>query len=144
MPAAVPESQFVHSSPCAATGLFCKQAPARHGNSLFDWNGSREMPDVLNGVEEFCRALGVATQPALEVRLVAEEVLTNFVKHAHALPRNLWSSCGCPPPPNPYDWNSAMRAGFQSARHAPARLDAPARETGNRRARYSPGEVPDG
>jgi anti-sigma regulatory factor (Ser/Thr protein kinase) len=25
-----------------------------------------------------------------------------------------------------------MRAGFQSARHAPARLDEPARETGNR------------
>jgi len=48
-------------------------------------NGSREMPDVLNGVEEFCRALGLATQPALEVRLVAEEVLTNFVNYAHAL-----------------------------------------------------------
>ena len=48
-------------------------------------NGSRELPDVLNGVEEFCRGLGLATQPALEVRLVAEEVLTNFVKHAHAL-----------------------------------------------------------
>ena len=43
------------------------------------------MPHVLDGVEEFCRALGLATQPALEVRLVAEEVLTNFVKHAHAL-----------------------------------------------------------
>jgi hypothetical protein len=39
-----------NSTPCAATGLRCKQAPARHGNSLFDWNGSREMPDVLNGV----------------------------------------------------------------------------------------------
>jgi serine/threonine-protein kinase RsbW len=44
------------------------------------------MPDVLNGVEGFCRALGLATQPALEVLLVAEEVLTNFVKHAHPLP----------------------------------------------------------
>jgi anti-sigma regulatory factor (Ser/Thr protein kinase) len=43
------------------------------------------MPDALNGVEEFCRARGLAPQPALEVRLVAEEVLTNFVKYAHAL-----------------------------------------------------------
>ena len=49
------------------------------------------MPDVLNGVEEFCRALGLATRPALDVRLVAEEVLTNFVKYvqvpteAHAI-----------------------------------------------------------
>jgi anti-sigma regulatory factor (Ser/Thr protein kinase) len=43
------------------------------------------MPDVLNGVEEFCRALGLATQPALEVRLVAEEVLTNLVKYGRAL-----------------------------------------------------------
>ena len=42
------------------------------------------MPDVLNGVEEFCRARGLATQPALEMRLVAEEVLTNFVKYADA------------------------------------------------------------
>jgi serine/threonine-protein kinase RsbW len=48
-------------------------------------NSSREMPDVLDGVEEFCRALGLATKPAREVRLVAEEVLTNFVKYAHPL-----------------------------------------------------------
>ena len=43
------------------------------------------MPDVLNGVEAFCRALGLATQTALEVRLVAEEVLTNCVKYAYAI-----------------------------------------------------------
>jgi anti-sigma regulatory factor (Ser/Thr protein kinase) len=47
--------------------------------------GESEMPDVLNGVEEFCCALGLATAPSLEVRLVAEEVLTNVVKYAHAL-----------------------------------------------------------
>jgi anti-sigma regulatory factor (Ser/Thr protein kinase) len=35
-------------------------------------------------VEDFCRARGLATETALEVRLVAEEVLTNFVKYAHA------------------------------------------------------------
>jgi anti-sigma regulatory factor (Ser/Thr protein kinase) len=48
-------------------------------------DASREMPDVLNGVETFCRALGLATELALEMRLVAEEVLTNFIKYAHGL-----------------------------------------------------------
>jgi anti-sigma regulatory factor (Ser/Thr protein kinase) len=37
----------------------------------------------LNGVEEFCRTRGLAVETALEVRLVAEEMLTNFVKYAH-------------------------------------------------------------
>jgi anti-sigma regulatory factor (Ser/Thr protein kinase) len=47
-------------------------------------NNPRDLPDVLNRVEEFCGAHGIATGTALEVRLVAEEVLTNFVKYAHA------------------------------------------------------------
>ena len=48
-------------------------------------NNLRDLPGVLDGVEDFCRGLGVATGTALEVRLVAEEVLTNFVKYAHAV-----------------------------------------------------------
>ena len=48
-------------------------------------NSSREISSALDGVEEFCRGLGLATGPALEIRLVAEEVLTNFVRYAHAL-----------------------------------------------------------
>jgi anti-sigma regulatory factor (Ser/Thr protein kinase) len=47
-------------------------------------NDSRDLPGALDGVEEFCRGRGLATETALEVRLVAEEVLTNFVKYAHA------------------------------------------------------------
>ncbi len=46
-------------------------------------NRPRDVPGVLNGVEEFCRAHGLATETALDVRLVAEEVLTNVVKYAH-------------------------------------------------------------
>lgn len=46
-------------------------------------NRSRDVPGVLNGVEAFCRARGLATETALDVRLVAEEVLTNIVKYAH-------------------------------------------------------------
>ena len=46
-------------------------------------NDLRDLPGALDGVEEFCRGRGLATDTALEVRLVAEEVLTNFVKYAH-------------------------------------------------------------
>ena len=49
-------------------------------------NTSGDLPAALDGVEEFCRGWGLATTTALEVRLVAEEVLTNFVKYAHAVP----------------------------------------------------------
>jgi serine/threonine-protein kinase RsbW len=45
----------------------------------------RDLPGALDGVEEFCRGRGLATESALEVRLVAEEVLTNFIKYAHAV-----------------------------------------------------------
>ena len=48
-------------------------------------NNLRDLPGALDGVEEFCRGRGLATQTALEVRLVSEEVLTNFVKYAHAV-----------------------------------------------------------
>jgi anti-sigma regulatory factor (Ser/Thr protein kinase) len=47
-----------------------------------DW---RDLPGALDGVEEFCRGRGLERETALEVRLVAEEVLTNFVKYAHAV-----------------------------------------------------------
>lgn len=43
----------------------------------------QELPGALDGVEESCRAGGLAVETALEVRLVAEEMLTNFVKYAH-------------------------------------------------------------
>jgi phosphoserine phosphatase RsbU/P len=42
----------------------------------------RDLPGVLDGVEQFCHARGLARETALEVRLVSEEVLTNFVKYA--------------------------------------------------------------
>ena len=48
-------------------------------------NNLHDLPGALDGVEEFCRGRGLATQTALEVRLVSEEVLTNFVKYAHAV-----------------------------------------------------------
>ena len=48
-------------------------------------NDLRDLPGALDGVEEFCRSRGLATEIALEVRLVAEEVLTNVVKYAHAV-----------------------------------------------------------
>jgi anti-sigma regulatory factor (Ser/Thr protein kinase) len=47
-------------------------------------NTPGDLPAALGGVEAFCRDCGVAAETALEVRLVAEEVLTNFVKYAHA------------------------------------------------------------
>jgi len=47
-------------------------------------NHSRDVQAGLDSVERFCRDCGLATETALEVRLVAEEVLTNIVKHAHA------------------------------------------------------------
>ena len=46
-------------------------------------NDMRDLPAALDGVEEFCRGRGLATEAAMEMRLVAEEVLTNFVKYAH-------------------------------------------------------------
>jgi anti-sigma regulatory factor (Ser/Thr protein kinase) len=48
-------------------------------------NNLRDLPGALDGVEAFCRGRGLAAETALEVRLVAEEVLTNFVKYAHAV-----------------------------------------------------------
>ena len=47
-------------------------------------NDLRDLPGALDGVEEFCRSRGLATETALEMRLVAEEVLTNCIKYAHA------------------------------------------------------------
>jgi anti-sigma regulatory factor (Ser/Thr protein kinase) len=47
-------------------------------------NRTGEVPGALDAVEEFCRGLGLAAETALEVRLVAEEVLTNLGKYAHA------------------------------------------------------------
>lgn len=47
-------------------------------------NNLRDLPGALDGVEEFCLGCGLVTDTALELRLVAEEVLTNFVKYAHA------------------------------------------------------------
>jgi len=46
-------------------------------------NNSRDLPGALDGIEAFCRRRGLGNESALEVRLVAEEVLTNFVKYAH-------------------------------------------------------------
>jgi serine/threonine-protein kinase RsbW/sigma-B regulation protein RsbU (phosphoserine phosphatase) len=42
----------------------------------------RDLSGALDGVEECCRASALARETALEVRLVAEEMLTNFVKYA--------------------------------------------------------------
>ena len=42
----------------------------------------QELPGALDGVERSCRAGGLAVETALEVRLVAEEMLTNFIKYA--------------------------------------------------------------
>ena len=47
-------------------------------------NNFSDVPGALDGVEEFCLGRGLAIETALEVRLVTEEVLTNFVKYAHA------------------------------------------------------------
>ena len=43
----------------------------------------RDLPVVLNGVEKLCHAGGLATATGLEMRLVAEEMLTNVIKYAH-------------------------------------------------------------
>ena len=48
-------------------------------------NNFRDLPGALDGVEEFCRGRGLERETALDVRLLAEEVLTNFVKYAHAV-----------------------------------------------------------
>ena len=47
-------------------------------------NNFSDLPGALDRVEEFCLGCALATETALEMRLVAEEVLTNFVKYAHA------------------------------------------------------------
>jgi anti-sigma regulatory factor (Ser/Thr protein kinase) len=44
--------------------------------------GLRDIPSVLNGVEEYCRAQGLAKEISLDLRLAAEEVLTNIVQYA--------------------------------------------------------------
>ena len=46
-------------------------------------NRPNEVPGVLNGVDEFCRSHGFAKETAADLRLVAEEVLTNIVQYAH-------------------------------------------------------------
>jgi serine/threonine-protein kinase RsbW len=46
-------------------------------------NRTNDLSGVLEQVEEFCRVNGVADETAADVRLVAEEVLTNIVKYAH-------------------------------------------------------------
>ena len=46
-------------------------------------NRPNELPGALDQVEEFCRVQGFATETVSDVRLVAEEVLTNIVKYAH-------------------------------------------------------------
>jgi anti-sigma regulatory factor (Ser/Thr protein kinase) len=43
----------------------------------------RDLPRVLDGVEGFCRERGLDMATAQDVRLVAEEVVTNIVKYAH-------------------------------------------------------------
>ena len=48
-------------------------------------NNLRDLPGALDSVAAFCRGRGLAPETTLEVRLVAEEVLTNFVKYAHAV-----------------------------------------------------------
>jgi len=48
-------------------------------------NNYRDLPGALDGVEEFCRGRGLEIETTLELRLVAEEVLTNFIKYAHAV-----------------------------------------------------------
>lgn len=48
-------------------------------------NNYRDLPGALDGVEEFCRGRGLEMETTLELRLVAEEVLTNFIKYAHAV-----------------------------------------------------------
>jgi anti-sigma regulatory factor (Ser/Thr protein kinase) len=48
-------------------------------------NGSRDVPGVLDALEQSCRGEGLAAL-ALDMRLVAEEVLTNIVKYAHGNP----------------------------------------------------------
>ena len=42
----------------------------------------RDLPTVLDGVEKLCHARGLPTETGLDVRLVAEEILTNVVKYA--------------------------------------------------------------
>lgn len=46
---------------------------------------AQDLPEALDGVEHVCRDRGLELETTLEVRLVAEEVLTNFVKYADAV-----------------------------------------------------------
>jgi anti-sigma regulatory factor (Ser/Thr protein kinase) len=46
-------------------------------------NRPRDVTVALDRVEEFCRIHGFATATVLDVRLIAEEVLTNIVKYAY-------------------------------------------------------------
>lgn len=48
-------------------------------------NDVSDLPAALDGVEDFCRGRGLAMETALDLRLVAEEVLTNFIKYAHTV-----------------------------------------------------------
>ena len=43
--------------------------------------GPPDLPGVLDGVEEFCLGGALTQETALDVRLIAEEMLTNFVKY---------------------------------------------------------------
>jgi len=47
-------------------------------------NNLRDLPGALDSVAAFCRGRGLTPETTLEVRLVSEEVLSNFVKYAHA------------------------------------------------------------
>ena len=51
--------------------------------NIFRIGNPQELPGALDGVEASCRDGGLALETALEVRLVAEEMLTNVVKYAH-------------------------------------------------------------
>jgi anti-sigma regulatory factor (Ser/Thr protein kinase) len=46
-------------------------------------NRLQDVPGVLDAIEESCRGDGQTKEIALDMRLVAEEVLTNIVKYAH-------------------------------------------------------------
>lgn len=46
-------------------------------------NRLQDVPGVLDAIEASCRSDGLTKEIALDMRLVAEEVLTNIVKYAH-------------------------------------------------------------
>jgi anti-sigma regulatory factor (Ser/Thr protein kinase) len=53
-------------------------------------NRPHDLPALLNGVQEFCEARGLAKGSALDVRLLAEEVLTNVIKYAYKEIEERW------------------------------------------------------